>query len=269
MRRQRSGAPAFSLFAFQDIITCVMGIMLLLTLIMALNVNINPGTGMDADIQAAVNMLIRESAGLRSDVETLETRIANQLAILKSGAILNADSLAVSRDKLVDEVTAQQADLARLSELSAESHERLNDAESRSESRKEDEQIIANLKQQKQQLTENLKHVRTGQKRIYNAHTGSSRDCWLIEFTSPSVIRVALMGQAVPGSEFHSVAELISWIESHNGKDAAFMLLMKPDAAECMEPLTAKLIEMAVPFGFDLLPQHATAIDAPSGVAAE
>jgi hypothetical protein len=77
------------------------------------------------------------------------------------------------------------------------------------------------------------------------------------------------MGRIAPQREFRSVAELITWIEAQKGKDVAFMLLIKPDAADGMEPLTAKLIEMAVPFGFDLLPQDATAIDAPSGAVTE
>jgi hypothetical protein len=269
MRRKRTGAPAFSLFAFQDIITCVMGIMLLLTLMMALNVNLNPGTGMDADMQAAVNMLIDESAGLRSEVSTLETRIADQLAVLQSGAILNSESLTVSRNTLVGEVAAHQTDLARLNELSAGSLERLKEVESEYESRQDDEQVIATLKQQKEQLTKKLKHMRTGQKRIYNAHNSSAKDCWLIEFSSSTIIRVAQMGKVDPPRDFRSVAELITWIDAQKGRDVALILLIKPDAADFMEPLTAKLIELAIPFGFDLLPQDATAIDAPSGVVVE
>jgi hypothetical protein len=269
MRRRRSGAPTFSLFAFQDIITCVMGIMLLLTLMLAIDVNVNPGTGMDTDMQAAVNMLVRESAGLLTEVETLETRIVAQLAILQSGAMLNPEHLTASRNTLADEVAAHQTELGRLNDLSTESQTRLSNVESEYETRHDDEELITNLKQRKQQLTEQLKHLRTGQKRVYNSHDSSARACWLIELSSSARISVAQMGQIASSRDFNSVEELLTWIDAQKSTDVAFMLLIKPDAADCMELLTARFIEMAVPFGFDLLPQAATAIGSPSGASTE
>ena len=62
-RRPRSGAPAFSLFAFQDIITCVMGIMLLITLMMSLQIETATGTGMDPEMLKSLEMLSQESQG--------------------------------------------------------------------------------------------------------------------------------------------------------------------------------------------------------------
>ena len=58
-------------------------------------------------------------------------------------------------------------------------------------------------------------------------------------------------------------------MKSRKGHDVAFMLLIKPNAADSLEELTKELVELAVPFGFDLLPQDATAIDAASGTAAQ
>ena len=118
-------------------------------------------------------------------------------------------------------------------------------------------------------LDDKLKQLRSGQRRVYNSHDSASKDCWLVEISGSHDIQVALLGENKPPQKFASLNDLIGWVKSRKGHDIAFMLLIKPNAAGSLEELTKELVQLAVPFGFDLLPQDATAIDSVSGAAAQ
>lgn len=268
-RRPRSGAPAFSLFAFQDIVTCVMGIMLLITLMMSLQIETATGTGMDPEMLKSLEMLSQESQGLLNEVDTLERQVAEQLSLLNTEAIFDVQILGQSREMIVNEVAAARNDLVRLEELRRNSDDRLKDVSEKYSVRQEDNESIQQLQQENHQLEEKLQQLRNGQRRVYNSHDSASKDCWLVEISESNDIQVALIGENKPPQRFASLDDLIGWVKSRKGHDVAFMLLIKPNAADSLEELTKELVELAVPFGFDLLPQDATAIDAASGTAAQ
>ena len=267
-RRSRSGAPAFSLFAFQDIITCVMGIMLLITLMIALQIETAKGTGMAPEILKSLKMLSQESQELLNDVETLERQAAEQLALLNTEAIFDAEMLGRSRETIISEVAAAGSDLSRLKELRQDSEGRLEEITEKYSSLQKDNERIQQLQQENQKLDEKLKQLKNGQRRVYNSHNSASKDCWLLEISGVNDIQVALLGENKAPQKFGSLNDLIGWVKSQKGRDVAFMLLIKPNAADSLEELTKELVQLSVPFGFDLLPQDATAIDATTGAAA-
>jgi hypothetical protein len=47
------------------------------------------------------------------------------------------------------------------------------------------------------------------------------------------------------------------------------MVLLKPDAAALFDQISETLIPLGIPFGFDLLPQNATAFEEPPKGAVE
>ena len=68
-RRKRKNHSQFSLFVFQDIITCVMGIMLLLTLMMCLQIT----SVIAATEHSAASQMVDE---LRSQAAALSAEVA-------------------------------------------------------------------------------------------------------------------------------------------------------------------------------------------------
>lgn len=268
-RRPRSGAPAFSLFAFQDIITCVMGIMLLITLMISLQIDTAAGTGMDPEMLKSLEMLSQESQGLLNEVDALERQAAEQLSLLNTEAIFDVQILGRSREIMVNEVVEARSDLARLEELQRNSVERLKDVSEKHSVHQGDSERSEQLRQENHKLEEKLQQLRNGQRRVYNSHDSASKDCWLVEISEGNDIQVALIGENKPPQRFASLNDLITWVKSRKGHDVAFMLLIKPNAAESLEALTKELVDLAVPFGFDLLPQGTTALDATSGAAAQ
>jgi len=266
-RRARTGGPAFSLFAFQDIITCVMGIMLLLTLMMAMQVVVQPGTALTPEMQGEASSLRAEATSLLADIQSLEEVVSQQSAMLNSGAILNQDLLQRTRDIAAAETSTVHSEIARLNGLVDRSGQRLIEVEAESEASKQDVLEIRKLQAEREELRRKRDEIQTGKRRIYNRHDSVAKVCWLVEITSPQEIRAAVMEQKSPPVSFASMQELSDWVTSQKGNDIALMLLVKPSAANGLSDLTALLIKTRLPFGFDLVPQETVVIDPVSGAA--
>ena len=86
-RRKRSNHARFSLFVFQDIITCVMGIMLLLTLMMCLQITSVVASADAAPAAQMVSELKQQAAALAAEISKLESEASEQASLLESGAI--------------------------------------------------------------------------------------------------------------------------------------------------------------------------------------
>lgn len=254
-RRKRTGGPAFSLFAFQDIITCVMGIMLLLTLMLSLQIEEAPGAQMASKVNDRAKTLEAESRRLLNEIDEMELQLSIQLASLNSGAMLDPALLSQSRDRAVREAIAAQQESARVSEIVVSSRKQLEDIRLRFAELSQVEEESATLDEIRRKRHEELEDIRSGRKRVYNGHESNSKSCWLIEMSSPVDIRIAKMGNEESSTQLQGIEELIEWVETQQKEDTALMLLVKPDAANSLEPLSKALSGKKLPFGFDLLPQ--------------
>lgn len=268
-KRARTGAPAFSLFAFQDIITCVMGIMLLLTLMMSLQVNVSPGSGMDDKMQVTIQKLADETQKLLRDTVAMEARVEEQLAVMKSNALLDTAILEKSRNQVSADVTAATRDLNRVKEVADAAAENLKGVGLEFEKRQADVKETRRLEQEIQEIQKNLEELRSGNRKIYNAHDSAAKTCWLIELSTTRDIKVAELGQQASPRLYSSVQQLLEWMKGVSSDDVAFMILLKPEAAELFDQISETLIRLRIPFGFDLLPQDATAIEKPTEGAVE
>jgi gas vesicle protein len=246
-----------------------MGIMLLLTLMMALQVNVSPGTGMDDAMQTTVRKLTAESQRLLRDTAALEAKVQEQLVEMNSNALVDSAILKKSRDQLSADLSAAQTDLNRVQDLSNASAERLKDVGDEFQERQADAKEARRLQQETQEIQKQLQELRSGDRKIYNAHDSAAKTCWLLELSSVQEIKVARIGEAGSPRVFTDVGKLLTWIQTVSSDDVAFMVLLKPDAAGLFDQISETLIPLGIPFGFDLLPQNATAFEGPEEGRAE
>ncbi|MBL8819038.1 MAG: hypothetical protein JNL58_23620 [Planctomyces sp.] len=260
-RRKRTGGPTFSLFAFQDIITCVMGIMLLLTLMMSLQITDAPGAQMASTVRSRADMLAEESRRLLTEISQMESQLSGQLSALNSGAILDTTLLAQSCDLAVRDAESAQAEAARVDKLVTSSLDELQEVRTRFSEIDNIKSETASLEQELNTLRQELEDVQSGKKRVYNAHESQAKTCWVVELSSPTDIRIGLMGHEDNQRKLAGIPELINWVGTIEGQGTALMLLVKPDAADDLEPLSKAIAERKIPFGFDLLPQDAVVLE--------
>lgn len=254
-RRRRSGGTPVSLFAFQDIITCVMGIMLLLTLMMSLQVAAGDGSQTSPEARELMQSMKAEAERLEQAVADTVASVTTQTALLKSGALLDAQILEGSVVRINNEITSAELELQRLELMTAATESDLAATQSELQGRSADIARTNELGAENQQLQQEIRKLQSGQRVIYNAHDSQSQQCWLVELTGPTDIKTALIGQEHSVQTFPNAEALTRWIQAKAGSGDAFMLLIKPSAAAKFDEVTQVLHSQNSAFGFDLLPQ--------------
>lgn len=259
-RRKRSGATPLSLFAFQDIITCVMGIMLLLTLMMSLQIAVSKSTQASPEMLDIMNRISAEAAQLESAVAVLEAEIGSQTQLLRSGALLDVKVLDESRKRMSSHIAGTQQELVRLRSMAdAASHE-LTETRMESDARSSEIAQAAALAADNERLEREIRELQSGQRVIYNAHDSQSQNCWIVELSDPANIRVASIGNEQSFRAFADVQQVLSWIRSQKQSGDAFMLLIKPGAAALFDQISESLHREGLAFGFDLLSQDTSVL---------
>lgn len=114
MGRRKSAIPRFSLFSFQDIITCTTGIMLMITLVMALRLVESSASAPPAQTKKLVEQLESELESIADQVGMLEDQFQQQKDILDSGALVDVSTLQNQQTDLEDRQQQVNSDLTDL-----------------------------------------------------------------------------------------------------------------------------------------------------------
>lgn len=268
-RRKRNNRTQFSLFAFQDIITCVMGIMLLVTLMMCLQITEVVAVSSDSDVADAVRQMKVRAAALSAEIDELQQTVDEQATLLNSGAI-NDETLLRNRSATLeaDNRIAQER-MKRLLEEQAATQQKLSDLNNIAIREASQPEQTEELKAENQRLQEQLEQLKNGERVIYNAHTSNAQTCWLVEMTAPGKFMVAELGKQQSPKSFQSQQDLSAWMQQRHRGGASFMLVVKPDAADTFDQLAEQMRRQKIAFGFDLMPQDRTAIDSAAGAVAQ
>ena len=267
-RRRRSALAKFSLFSFQDIITCLMGIMLLLTLLIAMQIVEQPARSSSElseqrqQLAAAIDTLKQQTAVLREQAK-------NNRQVLSSGVLASPELLAPKlAEAAVARATAEQElrqlQAAATAETKAAAEAVLLAADKATDSEAEQQRMIAELK--RLQVLQNS--VLSGNRVVYNQYRGSADSCWIVEFTDDNTIHAARIGHAQKPMSFASIPSVVTWIRNQRQQGAEFLILLKPAATEASELLPEMLRRENIPHGYDLLGQDQTALDPEQGAAA-
>lgn len=264
-RRRRLATTQLSLFAFQDIITCVMGVMLLLTLILCLQLTTTSVASHDQRAAATVADLRQREKQLQEELRQLRATAQARQALLNSGAVNDTRILRDSVREANFENSRAQEVAAKERAEQATANARLEDMRAEQLRRQQEEEEIRQLRQQNQRLGDAVARYEAGQRIIYNSHSSSSQRCWLVECNSERDFRAAPIGESQVPLTFTSATDAEAWMLKVCGRGDALMLLVKPDSADVFDPITTTLRTQGAAFGFDLLPQDRFAIDPVTG----
>jgi len=268
-RRRRSAMVKFSLFSFQDIITCLMGIMLLLTLLIALQITEQPVRSADqaADRRTELQTMMTD---LQRDIAQLEQQTQANRQLLASGALADQNLLAARHQQALAAQQAAASELQRLRSESANAARSLADVTAtatrqQAESTREQQQLLAELAAMKS----SLQGLTDGTRVIYSQHSGTAETCWIVEVTDDRSIQAAPIGRTRKPLTFTGIPEVLRWIRTEHRKGAEFQILLKPAAVEAADLLPETLREEQIPHGYDLLGQDQTALDPERGAVTQ
>ncbi len=263
MRRRRHDPP-FSLFAFQDIITSVTGILLLMTLLITLALITrelgNPEIQSVA-VAADVSAVLDET---RSEISNLQTQFGTGREELAALADISASSVRRELHDLDQQIASLVIQVDSL-------EKKVDDTEQkrlRWKTKQSDLSKIRNLLQQMQrqleQLKEQRKELEQEDRLIYNPQQSSGKHAWLVDVDQQNLL-VARVGVSEAPRQFRGVADFLRWATSRDSNQEYFVLLVRPEGIDTYQRILVTLLESDYDLGVDLIGQDQTVIDPAHG----
>ena len=263
---QRKTSTAFSLFAFQDIITSVTGIMVLVTLILALELIQRKESSppvktaqVISQTRAAVAQNQIEIQQLRNRLETGREQMAQVAAFDATSVSKQLEDLKKLNDDLdreMEQYAAENADAAR----------RRDEAKAEQDRRASDPQSLEQLTTDIQREKELIERLRKSNRTIFKPPEGDSKTPWLVEVSGDG-LSAAQWGVTMPPKRFQSPAELRNFAAGRDKGAEYFVLLVKPAGIDDFQQARNLLKQAGFDVGFDLLRPDQTALDPETGAA--
>lgn len=268
-KRRRSGSQPFSLFAFQDIITSVTGIMILVTLIMALELldRVEGSPAAQTELITAQNEVSIEE--LQREIDQLKQRARGSQAVLADVASLPSlnlsemqtlnDALSEDLRKLQNQVGRSQADLMKKrKQLSQDRAAASQSTQQMREQLDEMKKLLADLEQEVQDVGDS--------NRVYYKTGVDGKTTWLVEITAGGWMAGPIGVEQKPVS-FTSPAALQQWLTSRNARSEAFFLTTKPGGVANFYRMRDELNALGFDVGFQVLGQDQTVLDTQKGAS--
>lgn len=274
MARGRRQAPTISLFAFQDIVTSVMGIMLIVTLLLALDLVSRETQRASA---AADDLSQSDEAGLHQTIAQLEQRksrltamIEQSSAEIRASGTMPPDDLQKTIDGAVLQTRLLREDLEQLTKHRDELIEIRREQASQAphlESKKQDLDTQRNALAKEQVRLEAAKQDTRVR---FSVQRGVTRAGWLVDLGTASITVVPLGSTGNPisfaeGNESRRRDAFIQWLRRTKKSDTYLFFVVRPETTETFDAIRPTIDLMGMTFGFDLVGSNQTVLEIPAG----
>ena len=270
-RSRKKGAP-FSLFAFQDAITSVCGVVVLITLLLAVQLTSRTieselETEPDDSLAERAAELREEIAEAREALDAVPTpRISFDAS--KPYAGLSAVDLRAKVSELDARLESARAELERAkSELPREESGAPSEEEStkelaalREELKRAEEEASAAKKSAREPLDENVV--------LFSFPEEASETPWFVDISGTRIVATpAKKGEEI--KRFEKTDEFLTWAKTRPNKREYFVLIVRPSGAGAYDEISAGLDAAGRKTGVDLVAETRELRFVPSAVREE
>ncbi|MBW3599839.1 MAG: hypothetical protein KY475_21530 [Planctomycetes bacterium] len=270
MTRRSHRRPAFSLFAFQDIITSVTGVVILTTLLLTLEL-------IQRELASAAHVPPQVHATLSREIEEAERELGRMMEEVRRSEQKLADVEAVAGGRIEATIAQLRQEIVQLRDAASRwnSQEQLL-AKQRDQLRAENRQLdpkqveLAQLQREAVRAREKIEELRNSNRLIYNPVAGSGKTAWLVDL-SPERLLVAAVGRTEPPVQLSASASswqrsnFVRWLADRDPRIDYFVLLVRPDATDVYEEVRTILELRNFDLGIDLIGSDATVVDPSKG----
>lgn len=263
MPRRRSQQAAFSLFSFQDIITSVTGIMILITLMLAIELLDRTDSKSAATNKAQLDDLKEINAEMEQQIERIKANIAAQQTNVEDLPSLDETTLRNMKKTAEDGVGNLESDIEIQKDKLKKNRETLAEKTKQESQRKaREERELQALKDRNDRISQELAEFSSSDRKFFT--TGiKDKDVWVVEFARGQ-IRAAKIGVQMRPQAFSSAAAFLSWVRSLPNQSAMY-LLVKPSAIDLYRS-TRDNLPAGVDTGFSVIDEGETIMDPVVGV---
>lgn len=259
MSRRRRNVSAISLFAFQDIITSVVGIFILVIICMILQLR-ETQTATGSPVQNYQELLATQQA-IAQDSQSLSSSL-NELT--------TSLSQAGSSNRFSEKLASQELDvLERMmrERLQRAERELLQVTESREETEKDKERMLISqaalgpeleemksIQDQMSRMKQEMQQIEVENPMVFSKTQLNGRPLCILEVKGDSTHWVATTSGAKRSWSLPAQRDaLLQWLGSNEASRWHFLILLKPSGAGEFAQIRQKLKEAGVKVGFDVV----------------
>lgn len=282
MARRSRSRPQMSLLAFQDIITAVTGIVIVMVLLLALELTERDSSAGDpAAVTSSDAVPLPE---LQAELESVQAEINRLEEVSRQAAGLAGDLAEISPtelDRVIRQLSEKQEQLKRdlrQAERTArelEQQEQENQPQQREAARLQAE--LEQLRRNIASLEQELEEEQAAERPLYSLPGGFQKKGWLVVVEQKQIQTAPIGREARPitfsqpdsilSLESDSVKQILNWIRTEGQSGSYFLLLVRPDGATVFDDLESELIKQKISFGFDVVGQREVLLDPQRGAA--
>lgn len=273
-RRGRSG-PAISLFAFQDIITSVTAIVLVVVLLLTLELAQSQPADAAASLDAVADQLSAQIREAEERLKEIQTSLDKGDDFVKEVAGTSPAELRNEQRQREQSIVDLKKELQEQEERKARLKQERDGVEADTfdlaPTQEENARLQAEIRQIEQSLVEEEKDGRV----LFTLPKGFTKSGW-IAVVEPGTVSVAPMEQKAAPKVFKGAGSLFSrsatrqfadWIKSEMLTDAYFLILLRPESAKMFNELEEMLEKHSIAFGFDVIAADLPVLDPEKGAA--
>ena len=261
MKRRGARTGPISLFAFQDIMASVIGMVFIVVLVMALEIVHAKAGGTAIDWQNVTDADVQQ---LQAQVDDLQARIRDAKAKIE-GLSARLDLASGDEEATLDKVKHLEATLKSLYERIREGQQAVEEADGETveflRRVHEAKQEAKRLQERIDELRERLRSARSTPRLafIIDPHP-DMLEPWLLE-VSGSRLRVASKDGSSVVLEFRGDSadqrkeRFLAWLSTQDNRTHYFVLLVKPSGVLASDELHVILKRRGFDIGKDLLPE--------------
>lgn len=266
MTRRSSGQPAFSLFAFQDIITSVTGIMILVTLMLAIELLTRTEASPAAQTVEQVETVETSIAEMEEEIERIKEQISRSNEAVENLPSLDRATLDRMLKEAEDATAQLRDDVDALNKQLATKQNELAEVQREDAAvRSDEEKEIADLKAQIDETQVRLDEIEDSDQ-VFFTHGIQGKETWVVEVTSQGFM-AAQIGEKRPAKRFNTVQTFDDWFSTLSANSSGFYFFVKPSGVVFFNAVQRSIGRQGFEFGFDVIPENKKVVDPQNGVS--
>ncbi|QDT93667.1 hypothetical protein [Gimesia algae] len=263
MRRRRT-QNKFSLFAFQDIITSVTGIVIFVTLLMSLELIQRHPKSAHAETADLIRQLKQQLIQNQQASELLQQQIDAENQEIIPEAFQDATTLQQTLTEIRELQQRVSADAAEVTTQKSETEKQLNEIRKSAAERRQEAKEIEDLKNEIAHKSEQLKKLEEGKRLIFRPAKNTPKTHWLVDVSGKTVL-VARMGVKSTPQQFASYEEFRNWLIRLSPASDYCMVVLRPETARTYQEIFKMLDQQHISFGYDAIDDQKIVIDPKEG----
>lgn len=256
------------MFAFQDIITSVTGIMVLITLVLALELlqrKVSTPATQTAHVTDDLEKTVSEN---KRTIQQLKLQLEESKRLVEEFASVDINRVRFELKELKERREQLNQEIIKLEAGQREAKARLAQARAKKQDRSADPETLEDLLRQLKDAEQQLAKLKQANRVIFNPSEGQSKSPWLVEVAGGG-LKVAKVGTSVAPLTFDTADKFKAWAAGRRQSSEYFVLLIKPSGVESFARLRTMLKGLNFDLGYDLLTEDQNAIDSEIGAAAK